>query len=205
MSNSIPSVKIYHVGDASSKSSLWTIDNWLDIATSDALLTTWSNIDAPLITEPKFNMFGKNCTMWRRMGFFSNVSGGYSFARQKLPAQPITPDLANILVELNATCGTNFNGLLCNDYRTGNDYVSPHSDAIAHLSRGIVGALSIGSERWFVVYDITTKKEICRVQTHHGQLLVMSGDFQVDYMHGIPIEQNCDTPRVSFTGREHKK
>lgn len=60
---------------------------------------------------------------------------------------------------------------------------------------GIQTALSISTNDLY--YDI---------ETHHNQLLIMSGDFQQEFKHEIPAEKrNLNAERVSITLRAHKK
>ena len=73
---------------------------------------------------------GKVCKQRRDVGFFSDVSKGYNYSTQKMPALPLSTSivLPHILYHTNLALGTNFNGLLINRYHTGEQYISAHSD-----------------------------------------------------------------------------
>jgi alkylated DNA repair dioxygenase AlkB len=49
------------------------------------------------------------------------------------------------------------------------------------------------------------EKGFVDVQTRHGQLLVMEGDFQKEYTHEIPVQKKVKIPRLSLTARYHSK
>ena len=72
---------------------------------------------------------GKNiCNQRRCVGFFSNESIGYSYSNQISVSKPMTNSLLELLKEVNNIFETNFNGILVNKYKSGEDYISKHSD-----------------------------------------------------------------------------
>lgn len=104
---------------------------------------------------------------------------------------------------VNDIFGSQFNAILVNRYRDGNDCVLEHSDSEAHVdvTHGVV-ALSYGATRKFRVRDLQTNTFTDYPATH-GQLLQMAGPFQRYYKHAIPPEKKIREPRISFTFRVH--
>ena len=66
----------------------------------------------PLIKNPTFNMFNKQCIMHRQMGFFSDLSRGYEFSNQVMMALPLTELHKKLLQIVEQKTGGHFNGLL---------------------------------------------------------------------------------------------
>lgn len=156
-----------------------------------------------LETEPKFELYGKICTMHRRIGFFSDTHKGYTYSNDLKTANPLTDDLRKLLDRINNDLKTKFNGVLINVYRDGNDFISPHSDREVELSEdGSVVALSLGVSR---IFRVRHKDGFDRYdfQTSSGQLLVMGDGFQKHFTHEIPVQKKVKEERISITFRQH--
>ena len=98
---------------------------------------------------------------------------------------------------------TDFNGILVNKYENGLDYISEHSDDESALSSIGVLCVSYGAIRKFRICDRETRKIVMDVLTNENEILHMGGDFQKEFMHGIPVEKKVTDPRWSFTFRKH--
>lgn len=181
---------------------LTVYDNWLPSA--DLLLQQCSQLS--LEVEPTFKMFGKTCCMHRCIGFFSDSSVGYRYSRQISASQPLPDFLAKLLEQVNTQFHSQYNGILVNLYRSEKDYISKHSDNEAELdpTAGVV-ALSLGASRTFRVRDKSTNAIVKDVDTQHGQLIRMSGNFQKEFTHEIPRGGGDADVRISLTFRVHNK
>jgi alkylated DNA repair dioxygenase AlkB len=158
--------------------------------------------------------------MHRDIGFFSNVAIRYRFSGQIIRSKPLTPLLLKIMNYINIisrpyrTGNVEFNSILVNYYKDGDDYIGVHSDNETTLAGDCVAALSLGSKRRFIVKKLTnkhtTKKaslfqpEVCEgvskvdIEISNGDLLFMSGSlFQKCYTHEIPKQKNIFSPRLS--------
>jgi alkylated DNA repair dioxygenase AlkB len=176
----------------------YIVNRW--ISNADALLAECLKL--PLEAHPKCIMYGKECSMPRSVGFFSDESGGYSYARQKSVAQPLTAGLRKLLEETNARLGTTFNGILVNHYKDGNETIGAHSDDEKELSNGVVACISLGASRIFRVRQKIGGGKT-DILTAHGQLLVMNGAFQKEFTHELPMQKKIYGPRISLTFRYH--
>lgn len=87
-------------------------------------------------------------------------------------------------------------------YRDGADSVAMHADRIGSgRSETIVAIVSVGMPRRFVLRPRGGGR---RGPTHHlgwGDLLVMGGRCQLDWLHGVPRAANAG-PRISIMFRE---
>lgn len=90
-----------------------------------------------LEVEPTFTIRGEPCVMHRCVGFYSDDSGGYKYARQESKAQPLTPELRDLIDAVNAYTGANYNGVLINRYRSGADYMGAHADDESELGEAM--------------------------------------------------------------------
>jgi alkylated DNA repair dioxygenase AlkB len=168
---------------------------------SDIIEELW---EVELQSEPEFTMFNKTCRMHRDIGFYSDESEGYKYTNQIAKAEPLSEKMKQLLETVNEITGQQFNGLLFNLYKDGNDYISAHRDDESNLGEHGVVALSFGAPRKFRIRDYTTKKILKDYVTKHTELMWMKGDnFHKILTHEIPIEKKVKEPRLSITFRKH--
>lgn len=107
-------------------------------------------IEANLILDerPEIIVFGKVCKQQRSVGFFSDKSIGYHYSNKLMASKPLSPNMKELLLTVNILLGTEFNGMLMNTYKDGNDYIGAHSDSEIGIEQGVV-SLSFGAERNF--------------------------------------------------------
>jgi alkylated DNA repair dioxygenase AlkB len=162
-----------------------------------------ADVASRLEARPVLVMYGKVCHQQRDVGFFSDNSKGYHYARQIMTSQPLTLALMELIDVINATLGTTFNGMLVNKYQDGNDYIGAHSDSLIGLDTAGVVALSYGAERKFRIRCKQDKQIVHEEKTTHCSVLQMGGNFQELFTHEIPVEKRVKDARYSFTFRSH--
>lgn len=168
----------------------------------DADLLTQCIADMELEEKPELMIFGKACKQQRNVGFFSDESIGYEYSRKLMPSKPLSSAMVQVLALMNEIMGTEYNGILVNQYMDGNDYISAHSDSQVGLDPVGVVAISYGAERKFRIRK--DKKIVHDELTTHCSILHMGGDFQKHFTHEIPKEK-VNGCRISFTFRKHNK
>jgi alkylated DNA repair dioxygenase AlkB len=152
------------------------------------------------------NIFGKKIKIPRKQVLYgTDTNLSYSFSGQTTYAKLIDKDtlLENILTKINKYIGANFNTVLLNFYRDGNDYICSHSDDESDLdtTKGI-WSLSIGGARTFNITDKNTNDKIIDVNLEDGMLVGMIGCFQKQFKHGIKKTTRTGIlPRVNLTFR----
>jgi len=116
-----------------------------------------------------------------------------------------TPLLLEIKEKVEAQVGINFNRVLLNYYRDGNDSVAWHSDTLP--SDGIhhaIASVTFGEAR---VFRVRHKKEInektlqADIPLTHGSLLLMGEQMQYFYEHHVPKTKKPVAPRINLTFR----
>jgi alkylated DNA repair dioxygenase AlkB len=162
-----------------------------------------SDIESLLEERPKLILFGKICQQQRFVGFFSNESSGYKYSGQKMFSNILSPSMEILLCKVNKIFGSEFNGILVNKYKDGNDYIGQHSDDESRLDTVGVIAISHGASRKFRIRTKTDKKIVYEENTTHCGIIHMGGDFQKIYTHDIPVQKKITEQRISFTFRKH--
>jgi len=123
-------------------------ENYLNKNEADELFKKCEKLD--LVIRPEILMFGKICHQNRNVGFFSNEEDieGYKYSRQIAEAKEMPLFLVQLLERINEEYSTKFNGILVNEYTTGNDTIGVHSDNEKELPKdGRVFAISLGASR----------------------------------------------------------
>ena len=104
---------------------------------------------------------------------------------------------------LKRSLRTDFNSVLLNYYRDHRDSMGMHSDDEPELGeRPILASLSLGEERTFILKHKRDKAlKPVRLKLASGSLLLMKGDTQRYWKHGIDKETRPCGPRVNLTFR----
>ena len=160
----------------------------------------------PLI-EHTIKIYNKEFLTPRKVGFFSNESAGYEYSGNILPATRFDDYmfLQNIMEQVNLITSSDFNAILINCYRDGNDYIGPHSDDERSLGKSGVVTISLGQERKFRIRDKSTKDILLDVIVKDGDVYHMTGEFQKHFTHEIPKQVAVKGKRYSLTFRKHLK
>jgi len=158
--------------------------------------------------EPPIVVRGTKCNQRRNIGFFSNESEGYRYSGQIMKSQPLDDKtLIDLLVKVNKTLDTTFNGILVNEYVDGTKTVGKHSDSEAGLDKKkmSVAGIAYGATRIFRIRDIKSGKIVLDYEHEPCSLIVMDGDFQKEFAHEIPTQKKVKESRISLTFRNHFK
>ncbi len=136
----------------------------------------------------------------------------YSYKDKPKPMGPITPSLDDLRKFLEKELDWSPNCVVVNSYAPGSG-LYPHRDAayIPQLGKNpIIAGVSFGAARTFQLHRVNplTNKRIkgtppVEVILGDGDLLVMYGDCDENYHHGIPQEPNAAGMRLSLTFRKH--
>ena len=93
------------------------------------------------------------------------------------------------------------NAVLCNRYKTGNEYIGPHSDAEDDLFKdAFIVSVSLGSERDFIFHDIK-EKTTHKILLKNGSIVLMGKNCQKNYKHSLPKRMGVKEPRINLTFR----
>jgi alkylated DNA repair dioxygenase AlkB len=127
----------------------------------------------------------------------------YSYSNIRMTVNPWTPVLDEMRRRIEAITGAKFNSVLLNYYRDGRDSIAQHSDNEPELGRHpTIASVSLGAER---IFDMTRKDGTCKpvhIPLGHGSLIVMSGDTQRNWKHGIAKTRDRVGGRINLTFRD---
>lgn len=136
-------------------------------------------------------------TAWIGIGL--SAASRYS---SEIPATPWWDEAESLRQRCAKLCNTPFNSVLVNQYRNGQDGMGMHADDEPILGpQPVIASLSLGQTRKLLCkhrFDTSRKLDI---PMRHGSLMVMAGNFQHAWKHGVPKSKKSMQPRMNLTFR----
>ncbi len=148
-------------------------------------------------------LFGKTHLQPRLIAWHGDSDAPYTYSGLRLVPAPWSPTLLDIRAAVEQACGAVFNSVLLNHYRDERDSMGLHSDDEPELgSSPVIASVSLGASRAFTLKHKRnrTLKPI-RLNLENGSLLLMRGDTQRNWRHGVPKSQHPCTARINLTFR----
>ena len=137
----------------------------------------------------------------RLTAWYADAGLTYSYSGVTHRAAPWTPELLAVKERAEAAAGANWNSLLLNLYRDGQDSIGFHADDEPELGTNpVIGSISLGAERRFVLKHPASGEKV-EFALPHGSLLVMGGASQHHWRHGLPKTSKQVGPRINLTFR----
>jgi alkylated DNA repair dioxygenase AlkB len=149
-------------------------------------------------------VWGKTYPQPRLTAWYGDKGASYTYSGIYLEPLPWTPTLMEIKNRVEKIAGTDFNSVLLNYYRNHRDSMGLHSDDEPELGRRpIIASLSLGEERTFILKH-KTRRDLsrARLKLASGSLLLMKGETQHNWKHGIEKEKRPCGPRINLTFRQ---
>ena len=148
-------------------------------------------------------LWGKRYPQPRLTAWYGDPDAVYTYSGMRLQPMAWTADLQRIRAKVEAATGAQFNSVLLNYYRDQRDSIGLHSDDEPELgAQPVIASLSLGEERVLLLKhrrDKTVKP--VRIKLNSGSLLLMKGETQRNWKHGIAKQVRVCGPRVNLTFR----
>jgi alkylated DNA repair dioxygenase AlkB len=144
-------------------------------------------------------VYGKRHLQPRLTAWHGEAS--YTYSGLRLDPVPMTPLLAQLRAAVEAVTGHRYNSVLLNYYRDGADSMGMHSDDEPELGPApAIASLSYGATRTFVLRHKHHKRTL-KLELEDGNLLLMAGAMQQNWLHGINKTARQTGPRLNLTFR----
>ena len=139
--------------------------------------------------QETLKMFGKVIPIPRLTAWFGDPEKIYTYSG--ILNQPhdwkLIPELDDMREKLNQACSANFNSVLLNLYRDGNDSVDWHADDEPELGpEPIIASVSLGETRTFDFRSKYDSKHKRSFELFSGDVVIMSGATQRHWEHRVP-------------------
>jgi alkylated DNA repair dioxygenase AlkB len=152
--------------------------------------------------QDKMKLYGKEIALPRKTAWYGDQDKSYTFSGIHLNPEPWTPLLLHIKNRIEDVVRVQFNSVLLNLYRHGQDGISWHTDAEPELGENpVIGSVSFGGARRFMFRNGEDKNLKEEIELTHGSFLLMAGETQHFWQHQIPKTSRHVEPRINLTFR----
>jgi alkylated DNA repair dioxygenase AlkB len=154
--------------------------------------------------EP-IKLFGKEIMQPRLTAWHGDPTARYAYSGLALEPQPWTPTLHHLRQQVEAATQTQFNSVLLNFYRSGQDSMGWHADNEPELGpTPAIASVSLGATRRFRLRPRNPEvivHETVTMELLSGSLLLMRGTTQQHWLHAVPKTTRPTAPRLNLTFR----
>ena len=146
-------------------------------------------------------MFGKKIDVPRLECWYGDLGCEYTYSGKSLKRFEFPNFLLNLRMLIEKKVNSNFNSVLANLYRDGQDSMGLHADDEKELgNEPVIASISLGENRPIIFQNKKTKEKVTFDQPH-GSLLVMQGKTQEHWKHAINKSKKINKPRINLTFR----
>ncbi|MEH6587143.1 MAG: alpha-ketoglutarate-dependent dioxygenase AlkB [Halioglobus sp.] len=161
-------------------------------------------IDETPWSQETIHLYGKTHLQPRLIAWYGDPAAQYRYSGKRYEPIPWTPLLTSLKASVEVLSGASFNSVLLNYYRDGADSMGLHADDEPELGpQPCIASLSLGESRT-LYFKHRTKAELkpYKLELPDGSLLLMRGQTQQHWKHGIrKLSRPCG-PRINLTFRQ---
>ena len=177
----------------------WKVADWSKISEDDFRKINFNNIKWE---QDEIKLYGKVMPLPRLTSWYGDQGKFYIYSGIKLQPNKWNKGLSYIKKELERISCTQFNSVLLNWYRDGNDYLNWHSDDESELGDSpIIASINFGETRDFLIRRSDNPAKKITIPLKHGTLLIMRGEIQQYWQHSIPKRKRVKKSRFNLTFR----
>ena len=148
-----------------------------------------------------YSLAGRTFSLPRKQTWHADPGIHYSYSNNLLQTRPWTPLLSQLRHSVQTYLNCEFNSVLVNWYRNGEDYVGWHADDEAELGPApLIASLSLGATRTFC-YKHKFHTVSGSIQLTSGSLLIMQPSVQHQWLHAVLPEHEVNEGRINMTFR----
>lgn len=147
---------------------------------------------------------GREITVPRLQCWVGDRGSNYGYSGIRLEPKPWTDSILTIKERVESLTNEQFNSVLLNYYRDGQDSVSWHADDEKELGQyPIIASVSFGAHRKFQLRPkAKDDKRRFQMELRHGSVLLMSNTLQNKWLHQLPKVSGLEESRINLTFRK---
>jgi alkylated DNA repair dioxygenase AlkB len=150
----------------------------------------------------QIRIFGKKISQPRLTAWCSDPGISYAYSGIRLPPVPWHSALGALRNRLAVELEYEFNSVLVNAYRDGNDAMGWHADDEPELGpKPVIASVSLGATRKMLIRPKSGGPSRA-LQLESGSLLVMAGESQARWVHSVPRTRRGAGLRINLTYRK---
>lgn len=151
--------------------------------------------------EESIRIYGRPVKVPRMTCWYGDPGVVYTYSGVAHEPLSWTPLLSRLRQQVEAFTRREFNSVLGNLYRGGNDSMGWHADKEKELGPApFIASLSFGERRMFKIRHNKTEETVT-IELNNGSLLLMGGVIQKYWRHCLPKTKQAKKARVNLTFR----
>lgn len=175
------------------------VGDFLPISEADALLAVLQRTLA--WRQDSIRIYGREVKIPRLQAWYGDPEARYRYSGVDLRPRPWTQALLELKQACELQSDSRFNAVLANRYRNGADGMGWHADNEPELGRQpVIASVSLGQCR-NMNFRHQQSGEKYTIELGHGSLLIMAGQTQKYWQHGVPKSRKVLNERVNLTFR----
>lgn len=177
----------------------WRQAQWKEFTAEEFEKILFSNIKWK---QDHLKLYGNIIPLPRLTAWYGDSGKSYTYSGIASSANEWNAGLLYLKQEIERCAGVDFNSVLLNWYRDGEDSLNWHADDEKELGvNPFIASANFGETRDFIVRknDDPTKKLILPLK--HGTLLLMGGELQHFWQHSVPKRKKVRGSRFNLTFR----
>ena len=153
--------------------------------------------------QDKLTIYGKEVNLPRLTAWYGETGKTYMYSGIKMDPLPWNKELTEIKMKIETKSGVEFNSVLLNLYRNGNDHLSWHADDELELGNNVnIGSVNFGTTRDFQLKHRLNKEiKKINISLEHGSFLLMKHPTQINWLHRVPKRSKISDHRINLTFR----
>lgn len=153
--------------------------------------------------QENVRIYGKEYQQPRLVALYGDSGKKYDYSGISLHPLPWTDLLRELKRRIEDCTDASFNAVFLNLYRDHNDSMGFHSDDEKELGKNpVIASLTFGATRVFVLkHKFKKELPLVKVPLEAGTVLLMKGQTQHFWKHGINKQTSPCGPRVNLTFR----
>lgn len=153
--------------------------------------------------QPDIVLFGKRHRLPRLQCWMGDAQALYRYSGLQLVPAPWHTQVRAIRDRVRAFTGHDFNAVLINLYRDGNDRMGWHADDEPELgAMPWLASYNLGASRDFALRRKGESRQRECVVLGHDQLMLMNPYVQQGWQHALPVRRRVQAPRINMTFRK---
>lgn len=177
----------------------WRAEKWKNFSMNELYALHFMNINWK---QDAIKLYGKIIPLPRITAWYGDSGKYYTYSSIKSIPNEWNKGLLYLKEKIEKFVGVEFNSVLLNWYRDGDDYLNWHADDEKELGvNPVIASVNFGETRDFLLRrnDDASKKLI--IPLKHGTLLLMSGELQHYWKHSVPKRKGVKGSRFNLTFR----
>jgi alkylated DNA repair dioxygenase AlkB len=178
----------------------WRATKWKDLSAAELAALHFKNIKWK---QDAIKLYGKEIPLPRLTSWYGDSGKSYTYSGIKSIPNEWNEGLLYLKKRIENFIGIEFNSVLLNWYRDGEDYLNWHADDEKELGLNpVIASANFGETRDFLLKrndDDSSRK--LKIPLKHGTLLLMRGELQHYWQHSVPKRKNIRGSRFNLTFR----